>query len=273
MHKLKGNNRIRKHKQIARALTTRIAQHRGVTGILYMGGLARGFADRHSDIDMIALLADKDETLRRKLRQLGSDEQKRTGIDIDLEIHYFDDLKDWKWTELRRWDFSHAEIAFDPEGRVKQFFKEKLAVSKAFWLKRVVVLGEYLKWYCCPPKEGEGTMTEAWLDRGDMLSAHYCLNYSIDLMIRIAFALNREFVPPQKWRIHYSYGLAWLPQDYETLLKEATTIKSLAKRDLQRRLEAARKIWSGVLPKIREETGLTPATISRLYGEKVLRQS
>lgn len=272
MHGLKGKNRIRKHRQIAEALASRIAQHKGVTGILYIGGLTRSFADKHSDIDIIALLADKDESLRKKLRQIGSDEQKRTGIDIDLEIHFFDDFRNWKWTELNKWDFSQAKIAYDPEGKVKLLFKDKLEVREAFWLKRIVVFGEYLKWYCCPPKEDVGTMIEAWVDRGDMLSAHYCLSYSIDLIIKIIFALNKEYVPPQKWRIHYSYSLKWLPQGYEKLLEEATTVKSLTKRDLQRRLKAARKIWSDVLPKIREETGLTPASISKCYIEKVLRQ-
>ncbi len=272
MHKLKGKNCIKKHRQIAEALTSKIVQHKDVVGVLYIGGLARGFADKHSDIDVIALLTDKNENLRNRLKQIGSDEQKRTGIDIDLEVHFFDDFKNRKWTELNKWDFSHAEIAHDPEGRVKHLFKEKLKVSKAFWLKRIVVFGEYLEWYCCPPEEGVGTMVEAWIDRSDMLSAHYCLNYSIDLIIKIIFALNKEYVPPQKWRIHYSYDLKWLPQGYKKLLKDATAIRSLTKCDLQRRLKATRKMWSEMLLKIEEETGLTPATISKCYVEKVLRQ-
>ncbi len=272
MHRLKGKNCISKHRQIAEALTSQITQHKDVTGILYIGGLTRGFADKHSDIDIIALLTDKDESLRRKLKQLGSDEQKRTGVDIDLEIHFLDDFKNRKWTELNRWDFSNAEIAYDPEGRAKQLFTEKLKAPKAFWLKRIVIFGEYLHWYCCPHDEGEGTMVEAWVDRGDLLSAHYCLNYSIDLMIKIVFALNKQYVPPQKWRIHYSYELKWLPRNYEAFLKDATTIKSLTKRDFRRRLKAVRRMWSEMLPMIMEETGLTPPALSKLYVEKVLHQ-
>jgi predicted nucleotidyltransferase len=273
MHRLKGENLIKKHRQIAEVLTAKIASQEGVTGILYIGGLTRNFADKHSDIDIITLLTDKDEKMRKKLKQIGSKEQERTGVDIDLEIHFFEDFRKWKWAELNKWDFIYAEIVYDPDGNVKKLFNEKLKVSKDFWLKRIVVFGEYLKWYCCPPKKGVGTMVEAWVDRGDLVSAHYCLNYSVDLMIKVIFALNKEFVPPQKWRIHYSYGLKWLPQGYETLLTEATIVKSLTGRDLQRRLEAAREIWSGMLPKIKKEMGLTPATLSKLYVEKVLRQS
>jgi hypothetical protein len=136
-----------------------------------------------------------------------------------------------------------------------------------------VIFSEYLHWYCCPRDEGEATMVEAWVDRGDMLSAHYCLNYSIDLLIKIVFALNKQYVPPQKWRIHYSYKLKRLPQDYEAFLKEATTIKSFTKRDFRRRLKIVGRMWSEILPMIREETGLTPSAISKLYVEKVLRQA
>jgi len=273
MHRLKGENLIKKHRQIAKTLAAEIASHKGVAGIFYIGGLTRGFADRHSDIDMIVLLADKDERLRKKLRQIGSEEQKRTGIDIDLEIHFFDDFSKRKWAELNKWDFSHAKIVFDPDGNVEKLFQEKLKVSRDFWLKRIVVFGEYLKWYCCPPEKGVGTMVEAWVDRGDLASAHYCLSYSLDVLVKAIYALNKEFVPAQKWRIFYSYDLKWLPRGYEALLREATMVRSLTGRDLCRRLKAVRKMWSMTLPKIMEETGLTPATLSKLYVERVLHQS
>jgi hypothetical protein len=45
--------------------------------------------------------------------------------------------------------------------------------------------------------ENAGTIAEAWVDRGDMLSAHYCLNYSIELLVKTVFALNKEFLPHQ----------------------------------------------------------------------------
>jgi hypothetical protein len=91
-------------------------------------------------------------------------------------------------------------------------------------------------------------------------------------MIRIIFALNREFLPPPKWEIFNSYGLKWLPPSYKKLIGKALTVKSLSKPELTRRLRATRELWREILPKIREETGLTPKSIQKQYVKHVLKQ-
>ncbi|MDH7563534.1 MAG: hypothetical protein QHH24_01440 [Candidatus Bathyarchaeota archaeon] len=63
------------------------------------------------------------------------------------------------------------------------------------------------------------------------------------LMLHVLFALNKEFLPPQKWRIFYSYGLHWLPKDYRKLVEEIMTIKSFSKRGLDRRIQALQAMW------------------------------
>jgi len=93
------------------------------------------------------------------------------------------------------------------------------------------------------------------------------------LLLRIVFALNREFSPAPKWRIFYSYGLKWLPENWKRLLGEAMLAKSFSVKDFRRRLGAVRELWCGILPKIREETGLTTELISKYYVEKVLHQT
>jgi predicted nucleotidyltransferase len=273
MKRLKGKNQIREFSKVAKALTSKIGSHKGVAGVILIGGLTRGFADKYSDVDMITLLSRKDENLRKKLKEIGSDEQKRSGIDIDLEVHFLEDFRARKWDEMFKWDLSHAKIVLDPEKEIQRMLTEKLKVSKVFWLKRIVICSEYLKWYCCPPKEHMGTMVEAWVERGDMVSAQYCLSYAFDLLIRIMFALNKEFLPAPKWRVFYSYTLRWLPTDYKKLLKKALTIMGFSKHDLNRRMKALKQIWRETLPKIREETGLTPDLISKYYVEKVLHQT
>jgi predicted nucleotidyltransferase len=273
MVKLKGENRIRKFRRVAEGLVSKISSFEGVTGIVFIGGLVRGFADRFSDVDIIVFLSRRDEQLRKKIRDLGVGEQKRLGIDLDLEVHFLDDFRRWKWDEVDKWEFSRAEIVFDPKGEVKKVFREKLRVPEDFWIKRIAVCAEYLKWYACPPKKDVGTVAESWIERGDFVAAHYCLNYAADLLVRIVFALNKEFLPAPKWRIFYSYGLRWLPENYERLLGEAMLVKSFSVKDFNQRLGAVRELWCGLLPKIREETGLTIELVSKYYVEKVLHQT
>jgi predicted nucleotidyltransferase len=273
MPKLKGENQIRKFKRVADGLVSKISSFEDVAGIVFIGGLVRGFADKFSDVDIIVFLSRKDERLGRKIRGLGSDEQRRLGIDVDLEVHFPEDFKRRKWDEVDRWEFSRAEIVFDPKGEVKKMFKEKLRVPKSFWVKRIVVCGEYLKWYCCPPEKDVGTVAECWVERGDLVSAHYCLDYAVELLVKVVYALNGEFLPAPKWRLFYSYGLKWLPADYERLVGEALLVKSFSVKEFNRRLKAVRELWCGLLPKIKEETGLTTELISKYFVEKVLHQT
>jgi len=273
MVKLKGENQIRKFRQVAEGLVSELVSFEGVTGIVFIGGLVRGFVDKFSDVDIIVFLSRRDEQVKRKIRDLGLDKQRRLGIDVDLEVHFLEDFKRWKWGEVDKWEFSRATVAFDPEGEVKKVFGEKLRVSKGFWVKRIVVCGEYLKWYCCPPEKEVSTVAKCWIERGDLVSAHYCLDYAVELLIRVTYALNREFLPAPKWRIFYSYGLKWLPEGYKRLLGEALLVKSFSVKDFMRRLEAIRKLWRQMLPKIREETELTTELITKYYVEKVLHQS
>jgi predicted nucleotidyltransferase len=272
MDRLKGENQIGSFKQVAERLVSQLSSIKGVAGIVFMGGLARGFADRFSDVDIDVYLGVEDRKLRETIRKMVADEQKRSGIDIDLPIYFLGAFKKRRWTEIDRWDYSHAVIVHDLKGEVKRLFDQKLAVPRDFWMKRIATCAEHLKWYCCPTGENVDTIAEAWVERGDLASAHYCVTYAIDVLLRLIFALNREFVPPQKWGIFYSYTLKCLPSNYEELLTEGMIIRELSTNDLERRLKALREIWRGTVPKIEEETGLTLEELSKYYVKNVLLQ-
>jgi predicted nucleotidyltransferase len=271
--KLKGKNQIRLFRATAEKLVSKIAAHDSVAGIVLLGGVVRGFTDKSSDLDIIVFLNTKDEQLRMQIYNVGLEERKRSALDIDLEVHSLQHFKKWKWNETDRWDFSHAKIVFDPEGEIKKMFEAKLNLPREFWVRRIAMCGEYLKWYCCPSKEGIGTIAETWIDRGDLLSSHYSLNCALELLLNAIFALNEEFLPPPKWRIFYLYKLKWLPENYRELLKEAFRVSNLSQKDFIRRLAVIRKLWHEILPRIGEKTELTPEKMSKYYVEKILRQT
>jgi len=269
--RLKGKNRIRLFRQAAKRLVSHIASYEHVTGMVFLGGLARGFTDKSSDLDVVVFLERKNQVQETQIRDMVTEEGKRSGIDTDLEIHLLKDFPKWKWTEINRWDFSHAEVAFDKKEHIRRIIEAKLKVPDEFWTRRIVIYAEYMKWYCYPPKKSIGTITEAWIDRGDLTSAHYCVNYGVELILRTVFALNREFIPPPKWRIYYFKDMRWLPK-HHNLLDQAMRVTDLSADDLRRRLEAVRKIWTEVLSKIKRETGLGPREASRYYVQRILEQ-
>jgi len=271
---LKGQNRIREFRRIAEELTSQMSRGKNVVGIVLFGGVVRGFVDKFSDLDIAVFLDKKDDDLFRKIRDMGSRIARSHNVDLDLIVHYLGDFKRWKMKEeALKWEYSDAKIVFDPTGEIKRALRGKLGFPKDFWIRRIVVCAEYIKWYCCPSEEGVGTIAESWIERGDLVSAHYCLNYSVDLLLRLLFAINREFLPAPKWRIFYSYNLKWLPRDYNELIREAVINKSLSLGELNTRLFAIRRIWHEIAAKIEEETGLTPKTISNCYVEKILQQT
>jgi len=267
---LRGENRIKTFRKIARKLASQISNHKGVVGIAFLGGLSRGFADKFSDIDIVVLLAARKQPLRKQLYDLSSAMQKRFNTDIDLEVHFLEDFRKQKWDEIDRWEFSKAKIVYDPEGVVKEVLDGKLKLPRSFWKERVVECAEYLKWYCCPPRVDVGTVAESWLERGDLSSAHHCLNYAVDMIVSIVFALNKQHSPAPKWQLFYSYRLEWQPRNYRKLITDAMKIKSFSIKDFNRRLIAIRKIWRGVVPKIEDETGLTMDQLSKYYVENIL---
>jgi predicted nucleotidyltransferase len=270
---LRGENRIEKFRQVADGFVSQVVSSRDVAGVVYVGGLARGFADRFSDVDITVFLDKKNERLGRQIRRMSQDMGRRFGIDMDLEVHCLEAFKNSKWDEACKWDYSNAKIVFDPKKEITNMLSEKLRVPKDFWTRRIVVCSTYLRWYCCPPNKGIGTISEAWIERGDLTSAHYCLNYSIDLLLKILFALNRKFVPAPKWRLFCSYTLEWLPSNYDQVIKEAMVVRSLAAGDIDRRLKGLSDIWHETADKIECETRLTADLISEYYAKRILHQA
>ena len=165
---LKGKNRIKAFRRIAKGLASKISNCEGVAGVAFIGGLVRGFADKYSDLDIVVLLSERDGKLRKRFYELASNEAKSCNADIDLEVHFLEDFRKRQWDEIDRWTFAKAEIVFDPKGALKEALSEKLRRSESFWINRVVVYAEYLKWYCCPPHENVGTIAESWVERGDL---------------------------------------------------------------------------------------------------------
>jgi predicted nucleotidyltransferase len=151
--RLKGRNRIGYFRKVAAEFASKIRVHDGVAGILFIGGLVRGFADEFSDLDIVVFLKGKNEGLKKRLIELWLEAEHRHNIEIDFEIHFIEDFMRLALDEADKWEFSKAKIIFDPNEEIRKALTAKLKVSKHFWTKRIVIYAEYLKWYCCPTKK------------------------------------------------------------------------------------------------------------------------
>ena len=121
MAKLKGKNQIRKFRQVAERLVSEISSLEGVTGIVFSGSLVRGFADRFSDIDIMVFLSKNDEPLRMQIRNIGLNEEKHSGIETDLMIHFLKDFKREKWDEIDKWSSLKLRLFLTLKGKLRRF--------------------------------------------------------------------------------------------------------------------------------------------------------
>jgi predicted nucleotidyltransferase len=270
MAELKGENLLNLFTPISERLVYEMSSVEGVSGIVLLGGLARGFMDKFSDLDITVLLDKPDNSLKQCIRKICTKEQPDS-LDVDLEIYSLADFKAEVWDDMLRWEYSHAKVVFDPKGEVGKAIVNKTKMPESFWKRRIAAYAEYLKWYCSPDEAG-GTMSEAWVVRGDLTAAYYCLNYVLELMFELVFALNREFLPAPKWRLHYSYELRRLPEGFKEDMMEAMKVRGFSLEEFKRRLMILQMMWNKIMPIIEEDTNLTLAQLHTYYTKNILRQ-
>jgi predicted nucleotidyltransferase len=262
---LKGTNRIDTFRMVANEIVQRVSHFGSVCGILYMGGLVRGFADQYSDVDIIVLLNNEDPFTREFLPSISATLEDKSNLEIDLEVYLMAEYALRDWDEYTKWDLTHSEIAYDRHGNTKAMLNEKLHMSDDDWKLRLSKSMVYFSWYCCPSEDYIPTMSDMWFQRGDEASAEYSVTYGIELLLSMVYSLNRSFLPAPKWRISYTNSLDWLPSDFESNLREAMITKEISEDDTKRRAAALTKLWPEVLEKAENDFGLNREEARRVY--------
>ncbi len=266
---LKGTNRIDTFRMVAHELVQRVSHFTSVDGILYIGGLVRGFADKYSDVDIIVLLNNEDPYTRDFLPSISANLEDKSNLEIDVEVYLIDTYQEREWNEFLKWDLAHSEVVFDRHGRVATMLKEKLRMSEDEWRVRISKSIVYFSWYCCAADEYTPTMIDMWVDRGDIVSAEYSVNYGIELILDLVYALNRSFLPAPKWRFGYTRTLDWLPEEFEENICEAMLCLELSDEDAHRRALGLKKMWPQFLEKAEKDFGLTREEVRSVYIKAV----
>ena len=217
-----------KARELARAWSRR---YRGIEAIMLTGGVARGYADEHSEIDLTVFLSPA--TYRSWVRLFrsplveGDNLVGDTWVDTHLTTIAIE--RERTWESLDVWDASFAKILLDRKVRLRKLLEEKCETSPPPWrLHEEAIIAE---WFM--------ELGVEWIDRTDIVAAHHLLNRALDRFLFLLFEAQGERLPFDKWQMNLSRSLRVLPARYETRIREWLSVRSFTARDVRRRTRAA----------------------------------
>jgi len=249
---LRGKNLVREHYEVAmRFLRSRVSNQSGIFGVVILGGIARGYSDKLSDIDII-VFTDKFSNVK-----IPKGEISFKGCTIDIDVFFLDDEFKEAWSHEKRWAFSQVVIVHDPWGWIKKLLDSKLVFNDEERREILIENSVQFDWYCPETIYKESnSVAYQWVYRGDLISAHFAINTAIHHLFKVLFAINREFIPPEKWMLYCAYHLSWLPRGFKKCIQEAILIREFTLEELERRIKALRRLWKEILPRVEKEVGM-----------------
>ena len=224
-------NEYETYSRQAQVFGERFAGFEGVVGVLLTGGVARGYADHFSELDLAVYLTrfHFEDWTRRGLAPFPEGDSCVEGWHVDFDYLCYEDEMAGEWEHVKRWDRSYAVILHDPQGLMREMLAHKAILSegeKQRLVNRYLIL--YGDYFC-------KVVVPSWLHRGDLLAAHHCLNVAFDSLIRAVFLANDELVPFDKWTLNLSYTLAWTPQHWQERVEQALLVLEVSQADVERR--------------------------------------
>lgn len=210
----------------------------GVIGILLDGGLSRGYGDCLSEIDLLVYLdAPHFQAYQNNRCPFPLGIAMVDGDLYDIKILDFESEQKKTPDTIALWDLSYAKILYDPRMLLEAFLREKLAQPVS-------------------PASANGLMWDAWwhyklagdiwIHRGDGAQGHFVFNLAMRPLLSSLFVANGEYIPHDKWLIHMSRSLRWLPRDWNTLLTQAFSTGDFSVQSLMDRQRAIDQIWHSI---------------------------
>ncbi len=241
---------LEKAKQIAISFAQQYKVE-GVVGIVLLGGIARGYFDQHSDID-IAIFKRPEAALPTTPMYQHID-----GVEIQCFVEDYETEIKAHWETAKRWAYTSRQIFYDPAGLIARLLEEKTTL-KADERKEMLMRGMALsEWYI-------NRLTQLWIDRGNLISAFDMFAEGLPLFFDALFALNGQLTPSVKWRYYFVERLAILPPNFQEKLKEALLVKGLSIEELDRRKQVFMEMWQAILPFVEQELQMTYAEFKDL---------
>lgn len=206
-----------------------------VIGIVVTGGIARGFADEFSDVDIEVFLHNKDYIKWEKNPPIELNRMINGKEIVEIEFFDYEDYlepknDEYNWTLANRWDKTYANIVYDPENKIKDLLSSKVMFRQNELERLLCRSHKYAYWY--------GFMvTESWIARGDIISAQISINYAVDNLIDYIYLSNKKYFPHMKWKYYYVKELETLPDNFSNILDELVLKNIYSEDDIKRKFE------------------------------------
>lgn len=224
----------------AREFADRFALCEGVVGVLLTGGVARGYADHFSELDLAVYLTRPyfEDWTQRGLAPFPEGDSCVDGWHVDFDYFCYEDEIESEWEHTKRWDRSYAVILHDPQGLMWGMLARKAVLSEEekqrLTGRHLILYGDY---FC-------NVVVLSWLHRGDLLAAHHCLNVALDSLIKTVFLANDELIPFDKWTLNLSYTLPWTPRDWRERVERAILVREVSRADVEHRCGLIRDLFA-----------------------------
>jgi len=250
------DNLAKEHRAIAEAYTKSVlSELKEVVGVVLLGGAARGYSDRLSEIDVAIFLT------HDRVRKLPKSEYWWRRYLLDNDLYVYDREVKADWSQEKRQAFSEGKILLDKKGLVQSLLRSKLKFTTSE--RRRIILENLL--FLEDRIESAKTV---WPKRGHIPSAHYAVTMGVEHLLKVLFAYNRRFLPSDKWRFYYSCHLPWLPKSYQKTLPEIMQVAGITYADVQRRVAKLERLDLAVRRKLRKENML-PEDVYRYCVERI----
>jgi hypothetical protein len=219
-------------------------------GIVFLGGIARGYFDADADID-IAIFKNEN------MPEVKITYEIIDGMEVQTFTAGYENEKEAKWEMNKRWAYSNRAIFHDTNKRIEDLLKNKVPLrdEERKWL---MISGITLsEWYCV-------RLPGLWVRRNDLLNAHCMMNEGINQYFNALYALNNELVADFKWRIYCASRLRAKPDNFRAALTDLMTMKNNTEEELERRRNAFAYLWESTLGMIEAEVGMKYAEFKNM---------
>jgi hypothetical protein len=225
----RGPNYAEQYRDLARQLARRYAVMEGVVGVVLIGGLTYGEADRYGDVDLIVYL--REQSLRTWYfgeAPLPEGESIYRGLRLDVSYLDFQAEMEREWRPNDLWNVSRADILYDPEGLISELIAGKLEATVSTLDQQALERATYIRLLL-------DRIVPGWLYRGETTAAHHALNRAADQLLGLVHLINGQLVDGDDWNLKLVDDLAWKPVQFRKRIADTLVARVISAEEASRR--------------------------------------